>query len=149
MDWIEDLVQELRFKDLERSQRDALQYQRLIALQDQGPRFFRDLQQQLRSVGAHPAFRDLLFGEFTERDLSVRNSESRPIVKVSAHLNTNGVNVAVATCSSAAVPFTEKTYHRIEFGLDNTGNLSLCMACVAVTLDDVSKLILRHALGLA
>jgi hypothetical protein len=149
MGWIDDLGQELQFKDQERSQKDALQYQRLLGLQEQGPLFFKDLKQQLRSAAAHSAFKDILFGDLAERSLSVRNSESRPIVKVTAHLSTTCIIIVVEACSSAAVPYVETANHRIEFGLDVNGKLSMCMECIPITLEDIAKLILRHAVGLA
>jgi len=149
MDWLEDLERELHFKNQERSHRDEIQHTRLLALQEQGPLFLNDLKRLLRSAVERPAFKNILLDDATERSVAVRSSESRPIIKVSAHLSTTCLIMTVATCPSAAVPYVDTANHRIEFGLDVNGKLSLCMECEAVTLDDIAKLMLRHVLGLA
>jgi hypothetical protein len=75
--------------------------------------------------------------------------DSRPMMKVTVHLGSVFMIIRVETCSSAAASYSEEANHRIEFGLDADGKLSLCMACVPMTLDDVAKLILRRLVGLA
>jgi hypothetical protein len=149
MNWLDDVGEELHAKDQQRSQRDALRQQCLLAMQEQGALFFKDLKRQLRFAAAHPAFKGVLFEELTERSFSVRDAESRPMVKVSVHLSGVFIVIVVQICSSAAASYVETANHRIEFGLDVNGKLSMCMACAPVTLDDVAKLVLRHVVGLA
>jgi hypothetical protein len=96
-----------------------------------------------------PIFKALLLDDSAEGQLIVRCPESRPMVKVTAYLSSVFVGIAVEVCSSAAASYVERANHRIDFGVDGDGKLSLCMECSQVTLDDVAKLILRHALGLA
>lgn len=152
--WIEELIGEVQHRNQERAQRDALTLHRRTLLADQGPLFFEDLKAQVQRgcteiARQHPEFASVAFDPQKATTFSVRNLDIRPQVKVSAHLHTVCVIILSETRESAVHSFSETPgRHRIDFGLDSNDQLSLCMNCEHLGIDDVAKLILRPAFGL-
>jgi hypothetical protein len=128
-----------------------LHRQRVI--EERGLAFFRTLTTELERgckelAGAKPTCGALVCELYGERNVAVRNLDARPSVKATVHLGRVGLNISVEERQSPSYPFILKRHHRVEFSLDESGDLVFCMECCALDLDGIAKLIIRPLLGL-
>jgi hypothetical protein len=151
---VDRIAADLRRREQERSSAAQLRLYRRKLFEEQGPVFFRDLLGEVQRgckelARRNPKWESAIFEPAADdRNFTARNSHIRPLVKVGVHLTTVNLIVRVEERQNAVDTFILDRQHRIDFSLDDNDRLALCMECSAVSIDDVTDLIVRALFGL-